>query len=527
MGQEITTSQVRIKRFLGLNNKITDTAIDLREASALQNVNITEESVDQRNGSTKLHAVAFKDKTDTVVKNITGLYEGILNGTRYQVGIGGDAFKQLSAGAWVDRTGAVTITEDDDTHWSFATFLDGSTTEVIIAANGVDAPLKWTGAGNATALATPPGDFNFPVVHKNKLWVAVDDVIYFSGLRDGESWDTSNDIARFINKGEIITGLYRYSDRIVVFQESAIHVVSGSSTRDLYIQTVVTGDGCASGFSIQEIESRRYGNILVFMSIDGTFKGFNGTKNLIKLGDLAEPLFRRMNANRKQQTVSLNYRKLGQYWLGTTYGSGSENDQIMIYDYLNDIYSNDQGRPLSSILYHAGIKPNAMAVFTTNGAEIPVTANYSGFALQQDSGLLDEETTAITSQWRSGRIDFNAPSHVKMLTDLNIVTTQSSATNMAINVTTGALAGTASLSIDAAGGLWGVDEWGTMLWSAPSTAYTRAEITPNPSTSEDAIAGRYHQFEFSHSDSEEAMSVEELIIGVTDLGDQPEFLEVA
>lgn len=526
MGQEITTTPIRIKQFLGLNNKITDTAIDLREASALQNVNLTEESCDQRNGSVKLHTVAFKDKTDSVVKNITGIYEGILNGTRYQVGIGGDAFKQLSAGAWVDKTGAVTITDDDDIHWSFATFLDSSFADIIIAANGINAPIKWTGSGNAAALSSPPGNFNFPVVHKNKLWVAVGDVVYFSALRNGESWDTSNDIARFINKGEDITGLYRYSDRIVVFQESAIHVISGSSTRDLYVQTVVTGDGCASGYSIQEIESRRYGNILAFLSPEGTFKGFNGTKNLIKLGDLAEPLFRRMNGQRKAQCVSLNYRKLGQYWLGMTYASGTQTDQIMIYDYLNDIYSNESGRPLSSILYHTGIKSNAMAIFTSAGSEYPVTANYSGFALKQDSGLLDEETDAIVSQWKTGRIDFNSPSHIKMLTDLNIVTTQSSATNMAINVTSGRLAGVASLSIEAAGGLWG-ENWGELIWSAPSTAYTRAEITPIPSTSEEAIMGRYHQFEFNHSDPEEAMSVEELIIGVTDLGDQPEFLEVA
>ena len=149
----------------------------------------------------------MSSKTDSVVKNITGIYEGILNGTRYQVGIGGDAFKQLSAGAWVDKTGAVTITDDDDIHWSFATFLNSSFADIIIAANGIDAPIKWTGSGNAAALSSPPGNFNFPVVHKNKLWVAVGDVVYFSALRNGESWDTSNDIARFINKGEDITGL--------------------------------------------------------------------------------------------------------------------------------------------------------------------------------------------------------------------------------------------------------------------------------------------------------------------------------
>lgn len=526
MGQEITTTPVRIKRFLGLNTKITDTAIAINEASGLQNVNITEESLQQRLGSIKLNAVGFKDKTDTVIKPITSLYEGILGTTRFQVGTGGDAFKQLSAGAWVDRTGAVTITDDQDNHFSFTTFLDNAVADVFIGCNGINPPFKWTGAGNASVLATPPGNFKFQVVHKNKLWATVGDILYFSALRDGETWDTANDLVRFQYNGEDNEGLAVYGDNLVYFTPTSIRMVSGSSNRDLFSQTIIEGEGCASGYSIQNIVSRRYGNILIFLSNEGTFKGFNGSKNLIKLGDSAAPTFRDMQRDRYPQAVSMDYKKLNQYWLGMTFGSGTETDQVFVYDYFNDINTDPEtGRVLSSILYHTGIKPNAMAIFQAAGQEIAVTGDYNGFALKQDFGLLDESATAVESLWQTGKIDFGAPNHIKLLTDLNIITTQSSTTTMALNVTTQNNAGTANLSISPSGGLWGTMLWGTGLWSAPNTKYTRCEITPNPPTSEDPIFGRYMQFQINHSDINEAMDVEELIIGVTDLGDQPEYIE--
>lgn len=516
---------MRVKKFLGLNTKSIDTVIDFREASALQNVNITDESVEARNGSTLQNAVAFKDKTDTTAKAITGLYEAKLNGILYKVGIGGDAFKEFTGGAWVDRTGSVTITDDDDIKWSFATFVDNSADEVIIAANGVDAPIKWTGSGDATDLATPPGNFNYPTVHKNKLWVAVDDIVYFSDIRDGETWDTADDLFRLINKGEKITGMVSYSDRLVVFQETAIHLVYGSENRDLYVDTVVKDDGCLSGATIKEVESKRYGNILVFMSSKGILKGFNGSKNLIDIGEPIRPLFEQMNRDRFENSVGEKYDELGQYWLSLTYGSGSQNNQIIIYDYKHDYFSDENGRPLSSMLYHTGISANAMANWTESSVKKLITCDYNGFALKQNDGDLDEEVSSISSLWQTKKLDFGSPTNIKLITDLSVVTTQTTTTNMSLSIITDKNSGEASLSIPVSGGLWGYMLWGTGLWSAPSTKYTRAELTNSDPDSEDAIAGRYIQCQIIHSTASEDMRVNELIIGATDLGYQPEYVE--
>lgn len=526
MGLETTSAPISIKKFLGLRTKHTDLGIDIRESSGLQNVNITEHSVETRKGSTFKHAVAFKDKTDTTVKNITGLYETKLNSVTYQVGIGGDAFKQFSGSAWTDRTGAVTITDDDDIHWSFATFKDsGAANDIIIAANGSNPPIKWTGSGNAAALATPPGNFNYPVVHKNKLWVAVGDIVYFSAIRNGESWDTTYDLIRLETSGEVITGMYVYADRVIVFFESAIYAISGSDNRDLYVDKIVTGQGTKCGFSIKEVESRRYGNILVFLGKDGVLKGFNLTKNLIDIGDPIEPLFKTMSFSRHEQCVSENFKDLNQYWLAMTLSGNSTNNQVIIYDYKNDYFAGEDGAPLSSMLYHTGININAMAIWTDSSEEVLITANYSGFALEQNSGLLDEEANGVYGLWQTKKIDYGTPAKVKMLTDLSIVTTQRTSTNASINVTTDISAGSGDLSIAAFGSLWGTMVWGTDNWSSPNTKYTRVELNNNDPDVEGATFGRWFIYQINHNNSGEEMVTNELITGVTDLGYQSQYLE--
>jgi len=524
MGQEINSANLRLPKFLGLNLMKSDTSIGQMEASALQNVNITNDALMQRGGSASISTNLFKDKTDATAKTIAGLYSGIIGGTRYQVGVGGDAFKKLT-NSWTDLTGAVTVTDDADNLVSFATFFDNGGNECFIICPEQDTPFKWLGgAANAAALAATPGDFRFPVVHMNRLWVAVDDIIYISDYFDCETWDVAWDLQRFRGDGEDITGVARYADRIIVMKPSSIFMISGSSYADYSSQLIVSGDGCASGYSIQEVESRRYGNILVFLSKEGQLKGFNGSKNLIPLGDPAKPLYDKMNKTRLSKCGSANYRPLKQYWLTMTYGAGTAHDQIMAYDYFNDTYTSDDGQPLSTNLYHLGIDANCMAIFETATAQqILVTADYDGNVFRQDYGLDDEGSLTIDAKWQSGKLDMGDPSSVKLLTELAVVTTQSSETHLSVTVTTSGNSAAGVAVIPTGGSLWGAMVWGTGLWSEPETKYTRVELTP--SFGEDAVSGRYFLLQLAHSTPAEAMRIEDVIMGATNLGQQPEYVE--
>lgn len=523
MGQEINSGSARLKRFLGLNLLISDTSIDQMEASALQNVNIGNHAVEQRKGSTQYAANDFLDSTDTNPVTVTGLYSGILNGIRRQVGVGGDAFKVLTAGSWVDATGGMTITDDQDNLASFASFIDNGGNEVFVVAPDQDTPFKWNGGAAAAALAVTPGDFRFPIVHLNRLWVAVGDILYISDLLDCETWDVAWDLVRFRGNGEGINGLAVYADRVVVMKHTSIHMVSGSSYADLQAQCIVSGDGCASGYTIREIESRRYGNILAFLSSEGILKGFNGSKNLIRMGDPVKPLYQRMNQSRLAYSSAANCRPLKQYWLTMTYGSGTEHDQVMVYDYENDYFTSEDGKPLSSNLYHVGIAANTLAVFETAAdQEILVTGGYAGEVERQDYGVNDD-AGMVVSKWQSGKLDLGDPEAVKLLADLVAVTTQTSETHLSMTVTTQENSGTGAKTIPTGGSLWGTMLWGTGLWSAPDTKYSRFTLTP--ADGETAVSGRYFILALNHGTIDEAMRVEEVILSASNLGKQPEFVE--
>lgn len=526
MGDEITSGNLSIKKFLGLNLLQSDMVIDIREASVLQNYIITEDSLQKRKGSTLISSNAFKEKTDATAKPITSLYSTSIVGASKQVGTGGDAFKEFTSGAWVDYTGAITLTDDPDNLVSFATFYDNAGDEVLIGAPSAvgDTRFKWTGVGDATALTSTPGDFKFPLVHANKLWVAVDDYVYISGLNNCESWDTVWDVIRYRGQGEDITGLAKYAGRVIVFKKSSIHAISGSSYGDLYSEEIVSDEGCMSGFTIREVESRRYGNILVFLSKEGIIKGFNGSKNLLTLGNPVKPLYDQMNKSRLNVSVAENYKKRKQYWISMSYGSDTTNSQIMVYDYWNDIYSNEEGLPLSTNLYFTGINANAIGLFNTSSdQEYLVTGDYSGVALRQDNGLLDEETTLIESKWSSKKMDLGDPTFVKMMTDMTVVTTQTSETHLETSVSTAKSSSSGTSVIPVAGALWGFLVWGTGFWSGQNTVYTRVEQTPT--VEDESVAGRYFIIQLNHSTINEDANIEELEFGYTNLGKQPEYVE--
>lgn len=525
MGQETFISPVRIEKFLGLNQWTSDTSIHLWESGGLQNVDISIDALQQRNGSRKISDV-FTDSTGGA-KPITGLYQTNISGVTHNIGVGGDKLKELVASVWTDVTGAVTITNDGNNLTTFATFFDNGGNEVVIVSPYMDTPFKWNGGAAAAALAATPGNFKFPTVYMNKLWVVVNDILYWSALRDCETWNTAYDLQRFAGKGEDITGLATYANRLIVFKPSNIYMVSGSSYRDLAIDEVVTDDGTDSHYSIQEVESRRYGNILVFLSKEGVIKGFNGSKNLLLLGEPVKPLYASMNLQRKNKAVAANYKHLSQYWLSMSYGSNATNDQILVYDYANDHHTNEKtGKPLSSNLYHVGINANALASWEdSNNDEILVSGAYDGYLREQDYGLYDDETITIVSKWQTGKMDFGAPQNEKLLGDLSTVTTQSGSTTIAIAVTTSDNSGTATKTISADGAyLWGTMIWGTGLWSGPTTEYTRYYVTPLDG--ETAIQGRHFITQFNHSVAGESMRVEEMIFGAIDLGQQPEYIEV-
>lgn len=525
-------AELRIKRFFGINTKVSDIDIAVGESYGQENFNLTQDGLEQRYGTTLISSNVFEDSLANPVP-ITGLYSNRINGTIRQVGTGGNRFQEYTGGGWVDRTGAAIITSSQNNLFRFERFFDNGANQVYIMVNGVDAPLKWDGGAAAAVLAGVPGNFSKVLVHKNKLWGVVDDFIYFSAQFDGETYNIVRDVVRFSGNGGDILDIVSFQDRIVVIQPKAISVISGQDYRDLYVEEVVTGEGGSSGFSAQVINSRRYGSIVMYLADDGTFKGFNGSPTPLKLGEPAEnTLFNGMNRSRRIYATGVDYEERSQYVLAISSGSNLTNDQLILYDYFNDVYSHpESGRPISTILNHTGTaaQVNAAAIFEYDGKNRLVTGDYDGNLVLQDvpSALRDHDNSPITSTFLSGKNEFGTPTHIKLITDCNVLTTQYSRTTLNLVLLTQIRRGETTKEIDVdAGSRWGTMIWGVGRWADSSPVYTRMDnITLDDSTDEGGVYGRYIQFQLNHTEPDERLKLEELIISTTDLGEQQEYLE--
>lgn len=386
MGLETTAQPVAFTSFRGLNTSLSDISIQSREATSLENVNLFKETVQVRSGN------ALFSKTQMieagVAKAITGIYQTVLGTTVRQVITAGTKINSISGnGVLTDITGAVVLTDSQNNLFRFAKAKDsGGANDIIVACNGVDAPIKWTGAGNAAVLGgSPPANFKLVLWRKNRLYGTDGEFIYHSDLLDAESWDPLNWVLKLSSSGiyvNDITGIIEYGDNIAIFKEDRIYLFSGENFTEGYIQEVVTGDGCISGYSPVEVLSRRHGNIIVFVNRNRELKGFNGTKNLIAISAPIDISLQIYSQNRAKYISAINYKKFNQYYATIT-REGTGHNRIVAYDYFLDGFQQGDD-PESTMLLHSNITANALAIMDSLGRETLFTGTYDGWVLKHD-----------------------------------------------------------------------------------------------------------------------------------------------
>lgn len=411
MGMETTTQPLVVSSFRGLNTRLSAISISPREATSLQNINLTRETIDVRPGNTLFTTTQLVE--GGAAKAVTGIYQAVLGSTVYRVITGGTKiYSVTSGGVLSDITGAVTITDSADNLFRFAKAKNSGGSDIIVACNGVNAPIKWTGAGNAAALGgTPPGNFKHILWRGNRLWGSDGEFVYHSALLNAESWDALNWVKKVSSSGlytNEVTGLAEYGGNLVIFKEDQIVVFSGENFTEGESVTVVSGDGAMSGYSIVEIPSRRYGNILGFVNRNHEFKGFNGTKNLIDLSYPIDDALRTYVQSRAKYVSAVNYRKYSQYYATVTQ-DGSEHDRIIAYDYFLDAFNADPEVPESTMLTHVNINANCLATMDIDGEEELFSGTYDGWVLQHGSYGYDvikaaQIDTAPTGAVRSSNV---------------------------------------------------------------------------------------------------------------------------
>jgi len=383
MGMETTTQPVAFTSFRGMNTSLSDISIQSREAISLENVNLFKETIEVRPGQKIFTTTQIIEAS--APKAVTGIYQAILGSTIFQVVTAGTKIYSMSdVGVLADITGLVTITDSANNLFDFSKAKDsGGTNDIIVACNGIDPPIKWTGAGDADVLAGVPGNFKHVLWRKNRLYGTDGEFVYHSDLLDAEVYDPLFWVLKFSSSGlytNECTGIIEYGDNIVIFKEDRIYMFSGENFTDGYVQEVVTGDGCMSGYSPIEVNSRLYGNIIIFVNRNMELKGFNATKNLISISGPIDTTLHGYLQTRAKYTSAVNYKKYNQYY-STMTRTGTTHNRIIAYDYFLDGYAQTDD-PESTMLVHSGITANVLATMASGGEETLFSGTYDGWVLK-------------------------------------------------------------------------------------------------------------------------------------------------
>lgn len=386
----------------GLNTKASPLFLKDNESPDCLNVYFdTDGAILKRNGSVQIHNehMTMPSHYTSVLPEehtVTGMaYYAKKDGTDYLVSvIGGAVYKtddiegtpeHITGDHYVHSAALATTGLQD-----FEVYLD-----TLIATDGEDEPWTWDGSGSiermggSDGLTLPYGltTAKYVALFKDRLFfanVTISSVtypsrVYFSAIGSITDWTATDFININTNDGQEIEGLEVLGDRLVVLKTNSIYNIlfTGSSDIPFYVQKSDSDVGCIAGHSIQDVK-----NNLIFLSSDGIY-AYDGLAS-IKISDRISPTLQDYNAGRYDKAVSANYRLKNQYLLTFTNGSGTKNNEAIVWDYYHNAFTKYNDLYLASMA----------VVFTSSGDRL-YSGGYEANLDRQDYGTSDGGTSQV------------------------------------------------------------------------------------------------------------------------------------
>lgn len=404
-------------------------------------------------------------------------------GTRLIAAASDGKWYEYAGSNWAASTGATGYSTTSTTRWAFEMFYGATTgSRLLIGANGVDAPQKYTSGAGASGLGgSPPSAGKFPVSWIGRLWLASGDTIYGSRVNDCEKWGRANggvEIQVDAGSGDI-TGLATFSGFLVIFKRTKILTIAPSTSLNVSdVETMHRGVGTPSHFTIKEAVSDRSA-LLMFMSDNGAEAlvptSSSGGFYIRPASDSIKPILdRRSKTNLITAWSDFNPDRHEWY---LTYGTGSSTPQEGVIGNLAYSARNRVARWTR----HNMRNKTAGTMFRSSGEQIQVVGDTLGRVYQLHSGDSRDtgpyEGSVSTPAYTQG-----APGSMKVygryMVDVETEGTYK-ATCRAILGRSGLTAPTTEADLVSFGGGdgWGVGGWGTASWggSGSSGKYVRLD----------------------------------------------------
>lgn len=435
----------------GLNTKSPAMVLNLNEASDLQNINILPTGgFEKRNGNSVFNATAMDSGS-----SVHGLgYFRTSSSTDYLMAIAGTKiFKSDNLdGTMDDITGALTITSGKNYIWTHAQMNNLS----IFVGGNPDAPIKWSGTGNAALLGGSPPSGEFCLLANNRLFIgntaSNPSRIYWSILGNPEDWSGSGSGSQDVNLndgdslvGGIVTGL----DTMLLFKQNSIHLLNiNSSPFPLY--PLFPDVGAISKNGIVNVDG-----VIYFITPEPRMKATDGTKVISFPGSI-DNVWDGLNKSRLKYIQGGYNQRLRHLWWLVSDGSSDQNDLCIIWDLDNKCW----------LRYPTGYKMNCLV---KTGDRVFYSGGYNGkiYKLDDSTSTVDdsESVTVIDGYWRSGwvtlinTIENATPNYANLnfVASSNVDFTYSYGFDFQKDLVSEYISATG-------GGRWGVDVWGNFPW---------------------------------------------------------------
>jgi len=385
----------------GLVTRTSPAALSPNSASDLLNVDF-----DKTFGIKKRSGYAKKNSSALAQSNCVGLTEFVkADGTRYLVGVWDDKIYKMDSydGTWDDITGAVTLTSSATNYVSFAVLND-----TLIGTNGVNAPWKWTGTGNAAALSISNFTLaKYVFAYKSRLvFLATTE----TSLQPGRlRWSNAGTIetysaADFLDVstgGPVITGGALFYDDLYVSKNghnASLIKVYYTGNEDVPFAAITAGEvGAISNQSIAVTYLEQGGSGIAYVGVDNKFRFYDGNSDR-SICESITPTLETLNQAKFNVIHACYFPKRTQLWFWVVYSTNTTKSYALVYD-----------TRLGAWLFNSGMAMNAACVIKdSDNEEQMVAGGYNGYLYTMDSGSTNDGTS-FTSFYRTGWLDMGNP----------------------------------------------------------------------------------------------------------------------
>jgi hypothetical protein len=215
--------------------------------------------------------------------------------------VGTKIYSSPMDGTMTDRTGAVTITTGANNIWTSFVMNDN----IHFVGGAPDAPIVWTGAGNATTLGGSPPSGNFGLTHNRRAFIgntaSNPSRMAWSVLGDPTDWSGSGSGTQDIQEGDgdtLVTAVPLNVNHLICFKQNSIHDMI-TTTAPFPVFPLLRNVGCVGKHATVAVDG-----LIYFVTPQARMKATDGYK-VYDFSDSIDDVWDGLNQSRLQYIVGI------------------------------------------------------------------------------------------------------------------------------------------------------------------------------------------------------------------------------